>query len=392
MTELVRKLDGYRRKLNYEWAQRRNARAAKKREVAFEAWLNHLETNPPEVLLGANFSSFGGVRHHIQAIQHFSSMNVELAPSEQLMQKLKTHHFTHDFHEKFLSFPAAGIKVVHSHVFPWFIEWCRERQKSGLRWVHTYHLNYYPEHGVDVLEPWQQEINHSLLQVARHADVCLSVSKWQVEELAQQHGIESQYLPNGVDIAKCDAADATRFVQKTGLENFVLYVGRNDPVKNPEEFVRLAQLLPDYRFVMIGGGLSGHSLQRDWNVEVPSNLRVLGSLPHAEVLDGIAACSTLVVTSKREGLPTLVMEGMTQSKAVVVTNEPGCMEVIGHGEAGVIYEAGNIDDLMKKTLRAMTDCKIGAFARQRVLAEYDWRQIAPKLDAIYSGGQVNFDS
>jgi glycosyltransferase involved in cell wall biosynthesis len=383
------KLDGYRRRIVYEWNQHRQRVAARKREKIFDAWLSRLATDPPDVLLGANFAAYGGVRHHLQAIQRYSTVSTGLAPPEQVMASLATHHVVHDFRDKFWRFPAKGIKVVHSHVFPWYIEWCQEQQARGKRWVHTYHLNYYPEHANDGLEPWQEEINQALLNVACHADVCLAVSKWQVEELRSKHGITAHYLPNGVDVSKCDSADASRFVKKTGLSDFILYVGRNDSVKNPADFARLAARLPEFMFVMIGGGLSGDVLRTGWNIEVPNNLRVFGSMPHAEVLDAIAACSVLVVTSKREGLPTLVMEGMALEKPVVVPNEAGCMEVIGHGEAGLIYEQGNIEDLTAKSLSALQSPETGEIARQRVLREYDWRTVISKLDAIYRAEPVN---
>lgn len=384
MLRMRQKAAGYRRRLIYEWNLRRNAVAAEKRKAVLDEWFTHLAANPPDVLVGAN-PIWGGVRHHIHAIEHFSSLKVSLAPGEELFRMYPNRHIASEFYEEFTRFKASNIKVVHSHVFPWFIEWCRERKKSGTRWIHTYHLNYYPEHSADVLAPWQKGINKSLLTEARFADVCLSVSKWQAEELLREHGITTQYLPNGVDVAMCDAAKASRFTKKNGLEDFILYVGRNDPVKNPVEFVHLAEQMPDRRFVMIGGGLSESALRKDWQVEVPDNLDVLGSISHTEVQDAIAACSVLVVTSKREGLPTIVMEAMAQRKVVVVPNEAGCMEVVGQGEAGLIYSSGHIDDLVDKTSQALANTSLGSLARKRILTEYDWRVIAPKLDAIYQG-------
>jgi hypothetical protein len=180
VTNPAKKLDGYRRRIVYEWNQRRQLAMARRRERVFDAWLAHLAANSPDVLLGANFATYGGVRHHLEAIQRYSKMNVELAPPEHVMNSVGTHQVVNDFHDRFWNFPANGIKVVHSHVFPWFIEWCREQQSKGKRWVHTYHLNYYPEHGNNGLEPWQEQINNALLNVACHADVCLAVSKWQV--------------------------------------------------------------------------------------------------------------------------------------------------------------------------------------------------------------------
>jgi glycosyltransferase involved in cell wall biosynthesis len=381
---LAAKLDGYRRRAVYEWNQARHRAAARKREAAFQSWLGALSATPPEVLVGANFAAYGGVRHHIQAIQRYSALDVQLAPPESVLQTVGPHHLSHEFRQRFLDFPATGIKVVHSHVFPWFIEWCREKQKRGMRWVHTYHLNYFPEHGRDGLEPWQAEINDALINVACHADVKLSVAKWQRDWLLDKYGIETTYLPNGVDVAACDRADASRFVSKTGLQDFVLYVGRNQPVKNPAEFLRLAWQMPERSFVMFGDGLNEQDLHADWQLDIPSNLTVLGPVAHPDLLDAIAACAALVVTSKREGLPTLVMEAMAQSKPVVVPDEAGCMEVIGQGEAGLIYRLGDVLDLADKTITALGNDGLGFVARQQVLSEYDWRVVAPRLDAVYS--------
>jgi glycosyltransferase involved in cell wall biosynthesis len=387
VTDLAARLDGYRRRLAYEWRQQLGRAAARQRRRVFDGWLASLTRNPPDVLVGANFAAFGGVRHHLQAIQRHSMLKVALAPDERVMRSVGAHHLQHTFSEAFTHFCAPGIRVVHSHVFPWFIHWCRQRQQDGMRWVHTYHLNYYPEHSRAQLEPWQQEINEALINVASHADVCLSVSKWQVEELRREHGIEAQYLPNGVDIVLCDAANGRRFHRKHGLDNFVLWVGRNEPVKNPLEFMQLAMWLPKQSFVMIGGGLSADALCQDRSVEIPANLHVIGSLPHREVLDAIAACSALVVTSKREGLPTLVMEAMAMCKPVVVPREAGCLEVIGQGEAGLTYEGGNLSDLSEQVELAPSDRRLGSGARARVLAEYDWRSIIRNLDSVYTDCQ-----
>ena len=169
------------------------------------------------------------------------------------------------------------------------------------------------------------------------------------------------------------------------MSGFILYAGRNDPVKNPADFVRLAQRLPNQEFVMVGPGLTREVLGTEWSVDVPANLYLYGPATHTETQDAIAACSALVVTSKREGLPTLVLEAMAQSKPVVVPDEPGCMEAVGHGEFGSIYRQDDLNDLAEKTLTVLADTQRNQGARQRVLSEYDWRVVIPQLDAIYQG-------
>lgn len=354
----------------------------------FQRWVSHLHANPPTVLIGSNFAEFGGVRGHIHAIQRFSSLNVELAPSDELLDRLSPSGFGGEYRQAFMDVKPGCIRAIHSHVFPWFITWCYRHRKPGTLWLHTYHLNYYPEHGGGRVLPWQQEINESLINVARHADIRISVSRWQQEYLLEQYGIDTIYIPNGVDVAACDAGDAEGFRARTGLRDFVLYVGRNDPVKNPAEFVRLAQVLPDFQVVMIGNGLSRDVLEKEWGIDVPANCYVLGKLSHADVQDALAACSVLVVTSKREGLPTLVMEGMAHCKPVIVPDEPGCIEAVAGGDCGHIYHLGDIGDLARKTLIARADTETGIRARARVLEEYAWHVIAPRLDALYQGKQL----
>jgi glycosyltransferase involved in cell wall biosynthesis len=377
------KLEGYRRRLVYEWNQWQARRTERGAEQAFDRWLRQLSHCPPDVLMGANFASFGGVRTHLHSIQRNSQCRIELAPPEELVSSVGLHRFQGRFREPFFEFDASKLKAVHSHVFPWFIDWCRHQQiHHGVRWIHTYHLKYYPEHADGPLLPWQQEINESLINVARHADVCLSVSKWQCEELRDKHGIPATYLPNGVDVRACDRANPDRFRKKICVDRFILYVGRNDPVKNPVEFVELARRIPLEQFVMIGGGLDAPAATESFGA-LPGNLRILGGVGQSEVQDAIAGCDALVVTSKREGLPTLVLEAMAHDKPMVVPDEPGCLEAIDYGRYGEVYQLGDVGDLVKKVIKVTERGHDSRNSRNRVLEEYDWRVVLPKLDRIY---------
>lgn len=381
---ISRRLGGYRKRLVHEFAMWRHRRRNARNERCYGEWIEGLLAAPPDVFLGPDLPS-GGVRGHVRAIKEHSSLRVQLVPDEAAMGCLE--NFTADIRRRFMEFDPAGSPTVHSHVIPWFIQWCHLQQKRGLRWVHTHHNWYYPEFSRTSLEPWQKEFNEGFLFALRNADVALSVSRWQQDFLRREHHTDTAYLPNGVDVLACDRGDARRFRKQNGIVGpFVLYVGRNDTVKNPADFVRLAIALPELKFVMIGGGLTRKVLQEEWEVVCPGNLQVLGPSTHSQVQDAIAASSVLVVTSKREGLPTLVMEGMAQRKPVVVPDEAGCMEAIGNGDFGMIYQQGKIGDLAEKVEIAMADATIGGRARQRVLDEYDWRVVAPKLDAIYRGG------
>jgi glycosyltransferase involved in cell wall biosynthesis len=371
------------------WRRVQDQHQATSRRRAFETWLKLLKDNRPDVFVGANFVEFGGTRHHMHSLKAFSSLKVELIPDDQWLKRMTQWSLTTEFHNQFLQFDSRGLKAAHSHVFPWFIEWCHyQQQTNGLRWIHTHHNWYYPEFGRGELEPWQEEFNEQFLFALRHADVCLSVSKWQRDFLKKSFDLETHYLPNGVNVATCDASNAERARRRTELDEFVLFAGRNDPVKNPVDFVKLALSLPEQQFLMLGQGLSHATLRSDWDVVVPHNLKVMGEATHQETLDAIAACSALVVTSKREGLPTLVLEAMTLGKPIVVPEEDGCMEAVGHGDFGFIYRHGDIDHLSAMTLEAVSDQSRCHKSREHVMQEYDWRVVMRKLDRIYTGANA----
>ncbi|MEP6506984.1 MAG: glycosyltransferase family 4 protein [Gemmatimonadales bacterium] len=389
---LLRKLRSARYRARAKMAEWREAAREAQKRRAVDAWIALLRDRPPQVLIGANFADHGGVREHILSIGRYSSLRTELVPSDRLLKLVVPHEIKTKFNAAFCQYRASGVLAVHSHVFPWFIEWCNALRSPRPLWVHTYHAPYFPNHRNGEHVAWQEEFNSALVNVARNADVRISVSKWQQRYLSEAHGIETLYIPNGVDVAFCDTADPVRFTGTVQWGKFVLYVGRNDPVKNPHEFLRLAAALPSLRFMMAGRDLSLERLASETGIAAPGNLTVRGEMSHQQVIDAVAACSAVVVTSLREGLPTVVLEAMTLRKPVVVPDEPGCVEAIDGGRLGHVYRPGDILDLREKTLAALSDPSRGDAGREFVLREFDWRVIAPRLDAIYESGPARSSS
>lgn len=360
-----------------------------RRDSVAEAWLRRVDRRPPEVLVGANFVDVGGTRMHMHSICRYSRHNAELAPNESVMAAMSPGEFSQRFSQRFYDIRCRGLKVTHSHVFPFFIEWCRERRrKQRTLWVHTHHNWYYPEFGKHGIEPWQEKFNEGFLMALTEADVCLCVSRGQQKFLQQKFGVKTHYLPNGVDIAACRRGSAEKWTKETGIKpGFVLFVGRNDPVKNPEFFVSLAGEMPDKDFVIAGQGISKEVIETEWSLRLSPNLSVFGTLSHSQVQDAIAACSVLVLCSRREGLPTLVMEGMVAGKPVVVPDEEGCMEAIRDGQFGFIYSAGNLADCVAQVEAAAEDTKIRFLAAKHATETYSWPQILQRIDQIYDGAE-----
>jgi glycosyltransferase involved in cell wall biosynthesis len=281
--------------------------------------------------------------------------------------------------------PPRSALAVHTHVLPWLIDWARCHRSGILPWIHTHHLLYYAESGRGGIEPWQEELNTAMLGAAKDADVCLCVSKWEQRTLKEQFGIDSAYLPNGVDVQSCDLANGSRFCRRWRIQpGFILWVGRMDPVKNPAEFVRLASLMPRRQFVMIGG-FTTRDIKQELGLTVPPNLRLLPRIPHRQTLDALAAAAVVVVTSFREGLPTLVLEAMTLQKQIIVPEEPGCLDATDGDQHAGVYRHGDLERLQELVQQRCAQLAPATAARNRVLQQFDWRVVAAKLDRIYLG-------
>jgi len=333
------------------------------------------------VFIGPYFASLGGVSHHLQSLNTFSKQRTATLPSDRLLKFLLKHQLL-PYYKSVVEQHLFGRRIMHSHVDPWFIELCEKAQQQGSPWVHTYHTLYFKKDWNQGLEDWQININTALIEKAKQADVKIAIAHWLKNHLKQHYDIETVYVPNGVDVAKCDRANAARFKTKHGLEDFILFASGISDIKNAGIFLRLAQALPAYPFVIIGRGITKKGLEAKFQVPLGANITVFGAMPHEDLLDAIAACKVFVVTSKSEGLPTVLMEAMALERSVVGVNTFGTKEVIHSDDYGYLYEADNLDDLIAKTQQAYQHSK-GSQARQRILEAYDWRVVIPKIDKIY---------
>lgn len=352
-------------------------------------WLKRFAETKAEVLVGANFVDMGGCRQHMHNLVRFSSLKSELVPDEALMECRTPPDFS-AIHDDFLATPPSKhVLAVHSHVFPWLIKWCIVQRQRIPVWVHTHHAWYFDEYNNGTPVSWHTEFNHYFTEAIKNCDIPLCVSRWQQRFMEREFGLKTNYVPNGVDLSLCLRGNAKAFQHKMQMERkFVLWVGRNDPVKNPREIVQLAFEFPELPFYLVGPGLSPEAIQADYGISTPKNVFYTGRLSQAEVQDAIAACSTLVVTSRREGLPTLVLEGLAHQKPIVVPNEDGCVEALGGEDFGQIYELGNISSLKLALDKALSSPPCNPKALQRVRDEFDWPVIMRRLDRVYKGGTL----
>jgi glycosyltransferase involved in cell wall biosynthesis len=382
---LSKKISGYIRLLRWEIEKKRQSLKGRQLHNAFLRWLDECRNTEAELLIGANFDASGGVRNHIHAIHRYTSLGADLVPSEKYRKWVNIEAFTERIADFLSVAPAHAVRAVHSHVSPWFVDWCRFYRSPRVRWIHTHHLLYYPETEVGGLPKWQHDLNTAGLQALRDCDMPLVVSRSQQRELHRM-GIEAHYLPNGVDVPLCDAGRSAGFRKRFQIAgDFVLWMGRNERVKNPRDFLLAATALPKLQFVMAGDGCSADKLVESTGCQVPPNVLLIGPLKREVAQNALAACSLLCVTSLREGLPTLILEAMAHQKRIVTSDAEGCLDATDGEAFASVYRQGDTSQLVELIQRKLATAPNCEHARTRVLQEFDWRVIAQRLDRIYRG-------
>jgi glycosyltransferase involved in cell wall biosynthesis len=107
---------------------------------------------------------------------------------------------------------------------------------------------------------------------------------------------------------------------------------------------------------------------------------------HGEVTDirpFVAASHVLVLPSYREGTPRAVLEAMSMGRAAIVSDVPGCREVVVDGSTGFLVPPRDPAALADAAVKLIADpgrlASMAACGRQRVLALYDARKVAAAM-------------
>jgi glycosyltransferase involved in cell wall biosynthesis len=337
-----------------------------------------------KIATGTIFEEYGGVSQHIFNIRQFSSHRVSILPSKPMRIFLNRFRWATPQYKRIMN--KAWLRrydILHSHADPWFERTCHAVRSESCKWVHTFHSLFFAEDYANGLVDWQIEENQALIELCSQADLRITVSAWLQEFLQKKFGISTHVVENGVDPVIFDKADANRFARQYEMDQFILYVGGIREVKNPLFFRSLAERMPDHQFVMIGERLDGEGFRLAYQTDIPKNLRLMGSIRHAEVLDAMAACKAYVLTSKREATPITLLEAMALSKPVVAPDHTGPRDVLAGSDAGFLYRPDSLDDAVNSIKQALDSRMVGQAARERIEQKYDISNQIRKLDDLY---------
>jgi colanic acid/amylovoran biosynthesis glycosyltransferase len=204
-------------------------------------------------------------------------------------------------------------------------------------------------HGSDLL------LNAAFLDVKlEHCAVCFTVSEYNREYVfrhyphIQREKVVLRRL--GVDPPR---TDGETFDQDRRDHRFVVLApGRLHPVKDHAFLVAACAVLKarmDFVCFIAGEGPERKHIESQIRAcGLQPEIKLLGQVAHEELEAIYPLIDLVVLTSRSEGIPLVLMEAMAQGRPVLAPNITGIPELVADGKTGFLYAPGSLTDFISR--------------------------------------------
>jgi colanic acid/amylovoran biosynthesis glycosyltransferase len=189
---------------------------------------------------------------------------------------------------------------------------------------------------------------------------CLTVSEYNRRYILQRYpavdAAKVLVARLGVEVSERDAIPVPRPRTKTRAEPFrLLAVGRLHAVKDHAFLVRACAKLQgldvDFECSIAGEGPEQHNLEemiRKCSLE--DRVTLLGHVAREPMNSLYDRADVVVLTSRSEGIPLVLMEAMARGKIVLAPAITGIPELVTAGKTGFLYAPGSLEDFVARLL------------------------------------------
>jgi glycosyltransferase involved in cell wall biosynthesis len=275
-----------------------------------------------------------------------------------------------------------GLKIVLSSIYwpeteTWRYTSMIERMLSKVRIFYSNFKDYnYPT--FKTLYPYKDFLEA--------ADVVVPTSRIEAGVLSKEFRINpSRFFPVPVGVEKTFSnARADFFVQKYGLKDFVLFLGRIEQTKN------VLTLLKAYRDIEVPLVIIGHFNLWEHEyfvkckelIERNRNIHFLGFMtPHSkELLSAYAAAKVFVLPSWHEVTSLTALEAGLAGCNIVLTNRSYMSDYFK--DLALYVNPASAEDIEEKILEAYQKPKTDEL-KQHILNNYTWEQTAKRTMEAY---------
>ncbi len=279
--------------------------------------------------------------------------------------------------------------IVHTHLVKSDLIGQMAARLTGIRRLITLHNT----------DPWRRNrFMSALYRIAvGKADACIAVSDRVADHVGKYSGYRRDRIMtivNGIDLVQfdplCQPMDLTQFGVPADAP-VVAVIGSLTLQKDHDNFIKaavaLADLKPEPYFLIVGGGTLRDRIAAAIDAAGPLRDRIILTGEISQMPQLLAAVDVLAISSRWEGLPMVLLEGMAMSRAVVATAVGGIPDVVENGVNGALVPAVNPAALAAAIAGFLNDdearVRLGRAARKTVAKSFDSDAMRRRIFELY---------
>lgn len=191
-------------------------------------------------------------------------------------------------------------------------------------------------------------------------------------------------LPIGKEIKR----NSERKEDESGVN--ILFVGELTKIKGIDillEAFRLASHKSKNLTMKIIGDGPMHRFCEDFINKNDLNIKLLGSQSHEKTLEEMSSMDIVVLASRTEGYPRVILEAFEFGKPVIATNVGGIPQLLKDGESGILINpcdpVGLADAMLKLSKDKKLKKKLGENGKQSLKCLPSFEEISKKIIEFY---------
>lgn len=335
----------------------------------------------------SSFAEVDGIQvYYMKNLSMFSVRKSKLFITPEIVPRIKKEGQTFDIihlHE-YRSFQNVIVaRYAKNYDIPYVLQahgsLPRIASRQGLKWIY------------DVL------FGFTLIRGASKI-IALTMSEAQQYRAMGVPEAKIEVIPNGIDLSKYAELPAKgTFRRKFNFNDdvkLVLYIGRINEIKGIDVLVRafanLVKKLDGVKLVVVGAddGYLRELKALIKALKVEDKVIITGPLYNEDKLAAYLDSDLLVLPSRYETFPNVVLEAFACSKTVVASNVESIPDIVLSGKTGLLFHTGNSDELAKKISYILSHPKeaeeMGYKARKFVEKNFSIVKVVCSMEKLYN--------
>lgn len=182
----------------------------------------------------------------------------------------------------------------------------------------------------------------------------------------------------------------------TGEKVKFLYVGRFSPEKDVEMLIRafsfVVKKIVNAKLIMVGDGILAKKVKKMATEICPENSVIFTDwLSSVEVNTKMTESDILILTSRKENLPMVILQAMASGLPIISTKVWGVTELIKDGKGGLLIEVNDEEMLIKKMIHLAQNSDLWKKMGQEnlnIVCNYTWDKIAKQYLELFFKHEV----